>query len=324
MPSPWAAEPAKKLVDAFLLREPEKVAIARSELQQEVTARYYEAARRRIRVARDLRYSEAVAALVLYREAAVFLIAALGQGSSTEKVEVASGAAEAWKIFDGYPKTLVRRSPPEGLTRARELLSNEALIAPDALGAAELIEATNAVAETVDWLFAAIEPRTPRDIRFTRVVRIVGTALFVLLLIYMLTGSLFSSKNLALNMPVTASSQRPGTGPASGVANGDVERTYGVHTNIEPNPWVRVDLGASVPIHEVRVHNRGDGYESEILPLVLQISDDDNAYTDVEQRTEVFTRDQPWIAKLDRKRARYVRIFMPKQGYIALSEVEVY
>jgi len=44
----------------------------------------------------------------------------------------------------------------------------------------------------------------------------------------------------------------------------------------------------------------------------------------VDERAELYTRDQPWIAKLSDKRARYVRLFMPKQGYIALSEIEIY
>ena len=103
-----------------------------------------------------------------------------------------------------------------------------------------------------------------------------------------------------------------------------MEQTYGVHTNIEENPWVRIVLGAVVPVHEVRVFNRGDGYESEILPLLLQLSDDGEAFTDVGERTELFTRDRPWITKLEGKAGRYVRIYMPKEGYIALSEIEVY
>ena len=103
-----------------------------------------------------------------------------------------------------------------------------------------------------------------------------------------------------------------------------LEQTFGIHTNVENNPWVKVDLGAMHPIHEVRVHNRGDAYESEIIPLALQLSDDDITYADVEERKEVFTRDHPWVVKLDGIQARYVRIYMPKEGYIALTEIEVY
>jgi hypothetical protein len=319
----WATKPAKKLLDAFLLREPEKVAVAQSTLQHETTARYHAAAQRRIRVARDLPESEGAVALALYREAAVFLIAALGQSSHGEKVELSSTAAEAWRNFDEYPRPVSHAKTPDKLASAREVLANDDPLAPDALGPTEVRDAVAAAAETVAWLSSALEPRTQSEIRGSRRVRVVGVAALVVFLLYELAVSLFSPKNLALNKPAAASSQRPGSDP-SGVDNGEVEHGFGVHTNLDPNPWVRIDLGASVPIHEVRVYNRGDGYPPDNLPLVLQISDDDNTYTDIEERTEMFTREQPWIAKLDAKRARYVRVYMPKQGYIALSEIEVY
>jgi hypothetical protein len=320
----WATKPAKKLLDAFLLREPEKVAVAQSTLQHETTARYDAAAKRRIRVARDLPESEGAVALALYREAAVFLIAALGQSSHDERVELSSSAAEAWRKFDEYPRPASHAKTPDRLANAREVLANDDPLAPDALGPTEVRDSVAAAAETVAWLSSALEPRSQSEIRGTRRLRIVGAVALAVFLLYELAVSLFSSKNLALNRPATASSQRPGSPDATGVDNGEVERGFGVHTNVDPNPWVRIDLGASVPIHEVRVYNRGDGYPPDNLPLVLQLSDDDNAYTDIEERSDLFTREQPWIAKLVGKRARYVRVYMPKQGYIALSEIEVY
>jgi hypothetical protein len=317
-----ATHTAKRIVEAFLLREPEKVATARTAIQQEQTARYHAAALHRIRGARELQHSDPVAAIALYREAAVLLIGAIRQAAQPERVEVASSAVEAWRSFDDLP--LLEAARPDELTRARGVLESTDPLAPDAIPPGELGAVTAAAAETVDWLASAIEPRSPKEIRASRFVRVGGTLLAAVVAAYVVVGELYAPKNLARNRPVTASSQRPGTPAPSGAVNGELESNYGVHTNVENNPWVRVDLGTSLAIHEVRVHNRGEAYESEILPLLLQLSDDDETYTDVEERTELFTRSQPWVAKLDGRTARYVRVYMPKQGYIALTEIEVY
>jgi hypothetical protein len=112
---------------------------------------------------------------------------------------------------------------------------------------------------------------------------------------------------------------------ADGIDNGVVESSYGVHTNREPNAWVQIDLQSSLPIHEVRVYNRGDGYGHEILPVVLQLSDDGAVFSDVGRRDTLYTQDDPWIVKLENKRARYLRVLNPSPGgYISLSEITVF
>jgi hypothetical protein len=322
MPFLRGANPAKRLWDAFLLREPERAALTLSPLQRETIARYHTAAMRRIRVAHNLQPSEPVAALSLYREAAVFLLTALAQSAQTEEIELPSSAAEAWRELDPSEIASPRRSPPPRLTQGRQLLASEDPIAVDELAPEALDSAARTAAETVAWLASLVEPRTQTEIRVTRGVRIAGVAFVFLFTLYEFVP--LSRRNLALEMPAVASSQRAGSPPAGGVNNGDLEHTYGVCTNLESNPWVKIDLGASLPIREVRVYNRGDGYESEVLPLILQLSDDGVTYADVASRVEVFTRDRPWIAKLENMQGRFVRVYMPKEGYIALSEVEVY
>src|SRR5450631_2950317 len=97
----WVTSPAKKVLEVFLLREPEKVVAGRTALQREKIARYHAAALRRIRAARELHYSDGVSALALYREASVFLIVALAQSSRAEEIELPSSPAEAWNELDG-------------------------------------------------------------------------------------------------------------------------------------------------------------------------------------------------------------------------------
>jgi hypothetical protein len=325
MPLPSGTEAAKKLVDAFLLREREKSVALRTPLQQENISRYHGAARARIRGARQLVDGDPVAALALYREAAMLLIAALGQASEVEKVEVRPTSSEAWQDFDRFAKSPKDLRLPDDLPRARSVLATDDFLAPDVLPPEELRGATGAAAATVDRLASAIEPRAPRDIRAARAFRLVCAGLVGLFLLYELGFALFARKNLALDKPVAASSQRLGGPPPSGINNGEVEPGFGYHTGIETNPWIRIDLGASLPIHEVRVYNRGDFDPNWVLPLVLQFSDDGDEYTDIEMRTQTFTRTDPWVIKVDGRSARYVRVMQPKiGGVIALSEIEVY
>jgi hypothetical protein len=313
------------LLDAFLLRAPEKVVIAREVPQQEAVARDYAAAQRRIRVARDLHESsEAVAAITLYREAAVLLIAALQQSIRSEPVTPGLEPTQAWRELEALALPAGHSNPPPRFDRARALLATNDVLAADALAPADLAEAVSASAETVGWLSSAVEPRTVREIRATRVLRLVGLALLVVYLLFKATSAMFPPKNLALHKPAGASSQRPGSPTADGVDNGEIERTYGVHTNIEANPWVQIDLGAVMPVREVRVYGRGDGWQSEVVPLVLQFSDDGQTFADIARRDTQCTQDDPWVTKVSGKRARVVRVTMPRTGYIALAEIEVF
>jgi F5/8 type C domain len=325
MPLSPPAETAKKLVDAFLLREREKDVALRTPLQQENIARYYGAARARIRGARQIVDAEGVAALALYKEAAALLIAALAQAGETEKVEVRSTSSEAWRDFEQLSKAPKELRLPAEAERARTVLSSDDPLAPDALSPDELRGATGAAAATVARLASAVDPRSPRDIQSARAFRLLCAGLVAIFLLFELGVAIFTKKNIALNKPATASSQRMGAPPPAGINNGEIEPGFGFHTGVETNPWVRIDLEGSHPIHEVRVYNRGDFDPSTALPLVLQFSGDGSEYTDVEERTEPFTRTSPWVVKVDGRSARFVRVLQPKVGgFIALTEIEVY
>jgi F5/8 type C domain len=315
---------AKKVVDAFLLREREKVVVARAAPQQDTISRCHRGAQARMRGARDLLHGEPLAALALYREAAVLLIAALGQASGAENVVVRTSHSEAWRDFDGFSRPATHAELPEDLARARPVLESDDPLSPDALPPEELTAVSEAAARTVAWLASTVEPRNQHEIRVTRGFRIAGVAVFVLFVLYEIGMGLFAPKNLALGKLAMASSRYPSSPPPSAINNGDIESAYGYQTQFETNPWIQIDLGALYPVHEVRVFNRGDGWFNEVLPIKLQVSEDAMTYTDVEERTEPFTRDTPWIAKLDGKPVRFVRVTQERQGHIALTEIEVY
>lgn len=318
-----AIELPKRLFDAFLLRGPETRVRTRTLAQTETITRYHAAASKRIQVARTLHApTEAVAAITLYREAAVLLIAAMVQANEAGDTPLPRSPEEAWRAFDACPVPAGRAPSPESLARARELLSKGDPLSADELSPPDLLSATAAAAETVKWLTSVVEPRTLYEIKVDRWIRIAVVSLLVVYGVF----KVVMPKNLALHQPASASSQAFDATLPSGFTNGDLESTFGIHTRTEANPWVQVDLGATETLHEVRVFNRAEAiYQIDILPLILELSDDGRVFVDVARRDELFTQDKPWIVKLKGRRARYVRVLEDRSpGYIALSEIEVY
>jgi F5/8 type C domain len=94
-----------------------------------------------------------------------------------------------------------------------------------------------------------------------------------------------------------------------------------VHTNLGGG-WVTVDLEAVRPISTIKIFNRADGWLDDGLPLRLELSQDDQRWTEVERRTTSFSATAPWVATLQAARARYVRVASDK--YVALTEIEIF
>jgi len=155
-------------------------------------------------------------------------------------------------------------------------------------------------------------------------VRIGMAVLALLTILYVFVSWTLAPKNIARGKVTIASSRHPGTPPATGATNGEIETTYGVHTESEAEPWLMVDLGKRYSIREVRVYSRGDGWQEEGLPIVLEVSPEGTGWLEVERRTTLYSQAQPWIAKVHAPPVRYVRLRRPVRGVIVISEIEVY
>jgi hypothetical protein len=142
--------------------------------------------------------------------------------------------------------------------------------------------------------------------------------------IYLACAWALAPRNIARGKPTTTSSRLAGTPPASGATNGEIEAAYGIHTDVDAEPWVMVDLEKVRRVREVRVFNRGDGWQNEGLPIILEVSTDSRAWTQVEERTTPYTQAQPWIIKVPVPAVRYLRLRRPMRGVIAISEIEAY
>jgi hypothetical protein len=124
---------------------------------------------------------------------------------------------------------------------------------------------------------------------------------------------------------VVASSKHPNSSALEGgLTDGNNRDPYGVHTNFEDNPLVRVDLGEIYRLKKIKIYNRTDCCFDSSLPLTLEISEDEVNFTELDQKTTSFSQWSPWVFSPEGKRARYIQVRAPKGKFLALSELEAF
>jgi len=127
--------------------------------------------------------------------------------------------------------------------------------------------------------------------------------------------------NIALHAAVTTSSQFPGQGvDHSLLVDGDPE-TLGFHTLDGGPQWAVIDLGKVRKFNKIVIYNRPDGFEDRAVPLKVEVSKDNQNYTQVAERKETFDK---WTAKGLHAEARYVRLKNTVPNFFHLAEVEIY
>jgi peptidoglycan/LPS O-acetylase OafA/YrhL len=137
-------------------------------------------------------------------------------------------------------------------------------------------------------------------------------------------GRLVSPKNLALGRKVTVSSVAPEQPDPQQLTNGVLESERGLHTTRDGGPWAVIDLGASVPIGTIVTYNRADGWQTDSLPLTIEVSTDGDVYKHAGRRTSLFSQWIPWRLSLEGVEARYIRYRAPDGSYLCLAESEVF
>ncbi len=143
--------------------------------------------------------------------------------------------------------------------------------------------------------------------------------------------------DLAQGQPATQSSTLPGT-PAAGVAvDGNTDGNFYdgsvTATNLDPNPWWQVDLGASVPIGSVVVWNRTDCCGARLNDYWVFISNTPFLPTDTPANLQF----QVGVVGIHQTSApnpsttislsatgRYVRVQLTNPNYLSLAEVQVF
>jgi hypothetical protein len=311
------------VLDVILLEKAERIAESYPASGQQRLRELFQVGTRRVSAATDLLESQPVAAAVLYRDAALAYIAAI-LAARGETVEFGPGDVKlALEKLDTFRSEL--SDPPSEFERARSLLTNDDLLALDRLSDGDARLGAQAIAATVSWLHDTIEPRSVVEIRRSRILRLVLLGLAGVGLLVWLGFALFSPTNIALHKRVTASSVFPGSNaPEGGLTDGSSSGSYGVHTAVEDNSWVRVDLGDIYQLKKIKIYNRGDGWFDDVLPLTLELSENGVDFTAVDRRTTSFSQWSPWVFSPEGKRARYIQVHGAKGKYVALSELEAY
>jgi F5/8 type C domain len=314
--------------DLLLLESAERKVRAFAPAQQQTIRSLFEAATMRSAVADDLTDAHnTVPALILYREAAeLFILALLVSRDPSLDIEAVE-AGGVWKqLADLAEKGDLGPLPPSFEEATTVLRPMKGRLALDELSPEELAAKRALVETTVGWLRGLLEPRSLRDLRWSRTFRITAAIAIVGALLVWGLSRIFSSPNIALNKPVSVSSRHPlSSAPpdGSGLVNGTIEPSYGIQTTKDASAWVMVDLQDIYKVSKVKVYNRGDGWFDEGLPFVLELSENGKDFTEVDRRTQSFSQISPWTYSAKGRAARYVRIRTPASGYIALSELEV-
>jgi hypothetical protein len=181
------------------------------------------------------------------------------------------------------------------------------------------------------WLERRIDTRTEREIALRRWASGGALALFFAGLLWVL----LSPTNIARGKPVSASSLC-GFTPAAPLGSPRLERvvdgrrrelSFAVCTDVEPKPWVMVDLGAPHVVREVVVYPRSDCCFGELeLPVGIELSNDNQQFELAETISEPATPELPWRFSVHGRTARYVRVSTDSKEsrQVVIGEIEIY
>lgn len=114
---------------------------------------------------------------------------------------------------------------------------------------------------------------------------------------------------------------------AAGGCDGVINGTWGLHTDLDNQPWWLVDLQQEFPLDRVVIHN--SGYQQEwkrLLGFSLLLSVDGKSWTEAFRHDGKPFQDpkRPIVVPLDGAAAKYVKIQLPGREHLTFEEVEVY
>jgi len=247
--------------------------------------------------------------LGMYRDAIYWALAA-------KRTDDAEPPADLRELWDASNPQLAAGSPPDNESSAalrKTLLDDYSLRSLNVTE--EDVGRARAFAEALVWDLDA--PR--RAIERVLLQRWVRVALAAAVLIALVIGGriLMLGPNLADGKPFRLSSTWSGW--AGCVANNGCNGLM-LHTETENNPWVEIDLGAPTRVKRIEVINRGDCCADRATPLVVEVSTDRAAWTQVARSDHDFGS---WNANFPPRTARYVRLKVMKRSVLHLQAIAV-
>ncbi len=312
-----------RIREYYLLEQAERHLAALTDSQRTNVRAYYDAAERRLAVARDLRSpQETPAAVTLYRQGGLLL--ALAILAAKEPKSGLEGLAPQ-SILDKLRAALVEggAQEPAHLEPIQRVLLSSDPLESDRLAAEEASNRADELDEAMRWMTSLVDARSPGELKRSRILRLATTIAAFVVCVVVLIAWATAPKNVARGKPAAASSVMFSTNP-SGIVDGSKSGTYGFHSGEEAEAWASIDLGAKYALTKVAVYGRGDGHSELSIPLAFEISDDGTSYRQVTTRTAQFSESDPWVIEPASVEARFVRLRKLAHGYLVLSEVEVF
>lgn len=118
-----------------------------------------------------------------------------------------------------------------------------------------------------------------------------------------------------------ASSVGDGLGCQSPAQECEESPEFFVHTQDEAEPWVRFDLGTRRTFSELEVRNRADCCTERAVPLIVEVSDNEQSWREVLRRQDDFSS---WKASFPKVTARFVRLRVGRSTNLHLKAVRLY
>lgn len=156
--------------------------------------------------------------------------------------------------------------------------------------------------------------------RIAAIATLVGLTLATIWFAGVLRQHTLASSDLARNRVWTTSSNS-GSGCLSPDQACAPAIGFFFHTNEEQSPWLLIDLERPVRVSAVRSRNRTDCCRERGLPLVVELSTDQQTWKQVARQTSQF---EDWEAKFPTTEARYVRLRAESKTILHLSQVRIY
>src|SRR5262245_30694516 len=171
-------------VDAFLLRAAERTVVAYPAKRADAMRAFFKAADQRARAVDELIESQTVASVPLLREAALLYMASLVAVSPGATLQEPLRAEELVKEFERIEKRTPCPRPAAELSEFLELLASYDPFAIDRLGSEQALEKVRGMRDIVGWLRELNEPRSLRELKVQRVLRVGSVAVAIVGLLY--------------------------------------------------------------------------------------------------------------------------------------------
>jgi hypothetical protein len=128
-------------------------------------------------------------------------------------------------------------------------------------------------------------------------------------------------RDLAKGQPWRASSSWGTCDPEHGMC-GPLHSRIFFHTQDDDSPWVEIDLGKPQTFSSLTIVNRRDEHlEDRAVPLVIEVSDDQQGFKEIARRDAVFS---VWEPRFPPVTARFVRARVTRKSWLHLEAVKVH